>query len=428
MTLTDAHLTLLRGTGDDLVDGWLQRVKRAKAAEWLGELNEGRRLSRARCDELGIHTEEWYWESELSFDPEKLEAAASLFRNGRGTVISGALLFSGLPSTYAAVEGVQILGETRRLQSSASRRILEVAQFLTDVTTGPFGGRDMLSPGHPGFEAARSLRIYHGLIRCCDPEARHRVPGELPEDPVWINQQELLGTLLTFTVGVFEVLERLDRSWTLDELEAYVYLWDCVGELLGVGSRDACPDIAEHTRLRPLSVADSVDLLERIRQRQWPSLDDELLDTSAVASACGLDIDELSAGEQYRRLARIHTGRVLFRALLTEIDRAVGDSRDRGRATEVFRYLLDPRAAQILGLGTPNAVDAAAERLLRRKVRTGPFTSYQPVNPLQAARMRSKVDRMTTRAFIHFVRSASPERPFRLHGLEDLILDDEMDA
>ena len=51
-----------------------------------------------------------------------------------------------------------------------------------------------------------------------------------------INQEDLLGTLGTFTVTTFEVMEKLGVPWN-DEAElAYLMLWDRVGELLGIGT------------------------------------------------------------------------------------------------------------------------------------------------------------------------------------------------
>ena len=60
-------------------------------------------------------------------------------------------------------------------------------------------------------------------------------PGTLRGVP--INQEDLLGTLGTFTVTTFEVMEKLGVPWN-DEAElAYLMLWDRVGELLGIGTR-----------------------------------------------------------------------------------------------------------------------------------------------------------------------------------------------
>ncbi len=60
-----------------------------------------------------------------------------------------------------------------------------------------------------------------------------------------INQEDLLGTLGTFTVTTFEVMEKLGVPWN-DEAElAYLMLWDRVGELLGIGTEAVWDQLAQ---------------------------------------------------------------------------------------------------------------------------------------------------------------------------------------
>ena len=42
--------------------------------------------------------------------------------------------------------------------------------------------------------------------------------------------------LLTLSITVFEVLESYDLTWSVDEQEAYLHLWDVVGGYLGIGN------------------------------------------------------------------------------------------------------------------------------------------------------------------------------------------------
>jgi hypothetical protein len=51
-----------------------------------------------------------------------------------------------------------------------------------------------------------------------------------------INQEDLLGALLTFTVSVFEVLDKLGVDYDDAALEAYLLRWCVVGHLLGIRS------------------------------------------------------------------------------------------------------------------------------------------------------------------------------------------------
>ena len=50
-----------------------------------------------------------------------------------------------------------------------------------------------------------------------------------PRTGVPLNQEDLLGMLLTFGITVFEVLERYGVNWTADEQDAYLHAWDVIG-------------------------------------------------------------------------------------------------------------------------------------------------------------------------------------------------------
>src|SRR5829696_8341355 len=94
-----------------------------------------------------------------------------------------------------------------------------------------------------------------------------------------LNQEDLLGMLLSFSITVFEVLERYAIYWTADEQEAYLHAWDVVGSYLGIGTRAAVSKLEDSLGrkvtgdqwqgLRPPTVADSRALLDQIRARQW---------------------------------------------------------------------------------------------------------------------------------------------------------------
>jgi len=68
-------------------------------------------------------------------------------------------------------------------------------------------------------------------------------PGPLPTGPLWadswgrpLNQEDLAGTLLTFTTVVFDAFRRSGVETTSDEREEYFHLWRVIGSLLGIRS------------------------------------------------------------------------------------------------------------------------------------------------------------------------------------------------
>ena len=59
-------------------------------------------------------------------------------------------------------------------------------------------------------------------------------------DPDWgvpINQEDLAGTLMTFSIVVLDSLRKLGVSISDEEPDAYFHAWNCVGHVLGVDAR-----------------------------------------------------------------------------------------------------------------------------------------------------------------------------------------------
>ena len=77
-------------------------------------------------------------------------------------------------------------------------------------------------------------------------------------DGLPVNQDDLQGTLLLFTVAPLEALRKLDALVGPDEAEAWVHTWAVIGHLLGIDSR-----------LLPQSLAESEVRLMAFRRRHW---------------------------------------------------------------------------------------------------------------------------------------------------------------
>jgi hypothetical protein len=166
----------------------------------------------------------------------ELPAWADLERIERGNDLLGryvpqiliALYCGSLPSCYAARKGVQVLYLSKRMHQTTYRRILETAQFILDVLDE--GG---LGPRGFGRRSAQKVRLLHGAIR-------YHLRRHAQWDPEWdlpINQEDLTGTLLSFSVAVPEGLMRLGIDLTEDERDSYFHTFRVVGHLLGVDPR-----------------------------------------------------------------------------------------------------------------------------------------------------------------------------------------------
>jgi hypothetical protein len=73
-----------------------------------------------------------------------------------------------------------------------------------------------------------------------------------------INQEDMAGTLMTFSVVTLEAIDKLGVRVSEDEGEAWLHYWKVVGSILGV-----------HPDLLPTDVRDGKLLMDAIRDRQW---------------------------------------------------------------------------------------------------------------------------------------------------------------
>jgi hypothetical protein len=115
-----------------------------------------------------------------------------------------------------------------------------------------------LSPDGRGIRSIQKVRLMHAAIRhyiLHDPRWRERW------DPEWglpINQEDMAGTLMTFSSTVIDGMPGFGIRMTPDERESYLHTWKVVGHILGVR-----PD------LLPVDTADARDLIQTIFRRQW---------------------------------------------------------------------------------------------------------------------------------------------------------------
>ncbi len=166
-----------------------------------------------------------------------------------GPHIVTALFHASLPSCYAAAKGVQVLHLTARLETDPLRRIVETSQMIVDVMAP--GG---LSAGGRGLRAAQKVRLMHAAVR-------YLIHRSGQWDPAWnqpINQEDMAGTLCTFSIIALESLERMGCELSDAERQAYYHAWRVVGYVMGIDER-----------LLPERWEDANRLWTLIQQRQF---------------------------------------------------------------------------------------------------------------------------------------------------------------
>ena len=200
--------------------------------------------------------------ADLDLNPGRLANARALFqRSGFGVPL--VLFASSLPQCYAVPYGARILLASGRLTTNPLRRMIETAQFIFDVLS-PDGlvevsdvevnkalAAKQTPPGR-GLRTARKVRLLHAAVR----KLVAGTPLQAGDPPIRVNQFEMIGTLMSFSVLVTDGLRALGLTVSETEADDWFFLWRQVGKALGVAEPvgfklDTAADGAEffeHTR------------------------------------------------------------------------------------------------------------------------------------------------------------------------------------
>lgn len=179
------------------------------------------------------------------------EASRMFERVGWATAL--ALFNASLPQCYALANGARALVTTRGLVDAPERRVFETAQFIFDVT-----GKSGFEAGGLAVRAAQKVRLLHAAIR-------HLALKEASWDLAWgvpINQEDLVATLLSFSLLIIQAWKKMQIAFAPAEETAWLHLWKVVGHVMGV-----------HASLLPTDIEDAQRLWDAITSAQWAPSD-----------------------------------------------------------------------------------------------------------------------------------------------------------
>ncbi len=195
-------------------------------------------------------------------DPGDVSHGQRVYRM-HGPEISLILACYALPAAYAARKGVKVLHTTAYLARRPNRRVAETAQMILDVMAP--GG---LSEHGRGIRSAQKIRLLHASVR-----QRILAGGgwDTATLGVPINQEDLLGTLMTFSWITLDGLTRMGIKLSPAEKQSYLDAWRCVGSMMGV-----------RVDLIPTTVAEAQALTAQIQARQIDPSDEGREMTAAL--------------------------------------------------------------------------------------------------------------------------------------------------
>jgi hypothetical protein len=176
-------------------------------------------------------------------------------------VLSAWSLINGYHSSAA----VKPLAFTGQLHRNTQRRLAETARFVSEVSQV-----DGLRAGRPGRDISLRVSVIHAHVRrACLQSDQWRIEAW----GVPINQADMFGTLLEFSLLMMDGAQRLGFFLTLEEREAILAMWRYCGHLSGVhpwlleqlGSETKTRRLADLLRLvQPGPDQDSLTLTEQL--------------------------------------------------------------------------------------------------------------------------------------------------------------------
>jgi hypothetical protein len=301
ISLTNVFFDNLRHIGDrrtdDMVDGLIQKEQIASANEILRLVIHNKdSLPSELPDDLKV----WFHETSIVpawVEPERIQRARDFFHRN-GLIIALILSTAALIDCFAAKKGVKVLVKTGILQRKTYIRLVETAQFVFNIMEP-----DGLEPTGNGIVSIQKVRLMHTATRRLIM-ADQQDPWNIDELGLPVCQEDLLGTLMSFTILVFDCMEKLNIEFSAEEAEDYFYLWRMIAEMLGI-CLDLIPDNVDEAR----------KMMAFISQRQFGPSED---------------------------------GKAMTQALLTMFELVIPGHASEGNLYELIRYLVGDEVADWL--------------------------------------------------------------------------------
>ncbi len=134
--------------------------------------------------------------------------------------------YLSLPYCYAGADGAMVLHFSERLGYDTQKRLLETAQFVTDVMQE----NAFFDASKKGFVSVLKVRFMHAWIRLKLLKSNYwNIDWGFP-----INQEDMAGTNLAFSWICVRGLRTLGYDILTNDLEDFLHLWAMIGYFLGV--------------------------------------------------------------------------------------------------------------------------------------------------------------------------------------------------
>ena len=230
---TGTYLDEMRQTTDPLADGVISKIIDQYGVAEVNILMRqmGRENESFFVSQLPKPVYDYFEETAVLpswYDPHKAKLGQKLFNQYQFSMVS-ILSGASLPFTYTSWRGAYVLAYTQRMSKDVRRRLFETVQFVYDVVD-----ENAFEPGGVGLRSAQKVRLIHAAVRY---HLKQDAAWQQEWDMTWgepLNQEEMAGTLMAFSVIVLNALMAFNLKATIQEKEGYLHLWCVVGHVLGL--------------------------------------------------------------------------------------------------------------------------------------------------------------------------------------------------
>ncbi|HEX7366540.1 MAG TPA: oxygenase MpaB family protein [Pelobium sp.] len=213
---------------------------------------------------------------------------AQEFYKGKAQYILQLLGLLSLPYCYAAADGAKVLYQTERMYKDVQKRLEETADFVTSVTQ-----KNAFAEEGKAKVQIFKVRIMHAAARFYLKKSGCDEALGVP-----VNQEDMAGTNLSFSLIVIRGLRKMGFTISYAEQSTYINYWNFIGAMLGV-----------NPQLLPKNGKAARDLDHQIAVRQFkPSSEGKALTTSLLNTFYSLNDQKQISNEEISAYMRFLLG------------------------------------------------------------------------------------------------------------------------
>lgn len=169
-------------------------------------------------------------------EEQRILERGQAFFNERGDIYLAMLGFYSLPYCYAFADGAEVLVRSKRIMEESGKRLGETAKFLLEI----FKPGAFISSNH-AFLVCAKIRLIHAFSRYFINQYAKDWKDEYGKP---INQEDLLGTNLAFSLLVLRGMRKIGLTISTSETELILAYWKYLGKLMGI-QEDFWPETAK---------------------------------------------------------------------------------------------------------------------------------------------------------------------------------------